>query len=179
MRLLKSTLPALILCTMASTAYAESGWYLGASLGNSEVGFQDTDTSSIDVDDSDTGFKITTGLKFTILAAEASYIDFGKIEGANSSIEVSGFDAFAVMSMGLGPVEAFGKLGGFVWDAEGEYSVDDAVSSFEDDGFSPAIGLGVGFNLGDMGVKAEYEYFDIDEFDKISMLSVGVNFWLL
>lgn len=177
MRLLKSLIPALVLCAMTQTAAAESGWYLGASLGNSEVGFQDPKGAErdIDIDESDIGYKITTGLKFTIAAVEASYIDFGNIEGADSSIEIAGFDAFAMLSMGLGPVEVFGKLGGFVWDADFET----VEASYKDDGVDPAVGIGVAFNLGDMGVRAEYEYFDISDFDDVSMLSVGVNFWLL
>lgn len=178
MRYLKAVIPAILLSTMALNASAESGWYLGASVGNSELGFEEPD-SSFDIDDSDTGYKLYTGLKFTVLAVEAGYVDFGSIGGDAGNVDLKGFDAFAMLSMGLGPVEVFGKLGGFVWDAEGSVTVSNVEATYEENGFDPAIGLGAAFNLGGMGVRAEYEFFDIGDFDKVSMLSVGATFWML
>ncbi len=176
MRQLKAILPAVILSTTAMTASAESGWYLGASVGNSDLGFQNTDIGNIDINDSDTGFKIFTGVKFTVLAAEFGYVDFGSIGSDSDSVDLSGFSGFGVLSMGLGPVEVFGKAGGFIWDAEGDFDTLD--EKYDEDGFDPAVGIGAAFNLGGMGVRAEYEYFDIGEFDKVSMLSVGATLWL-
>ena len=178
MRISKAVLPIVLLSALAANASAESGWYLGASVGNAELGFQDPDTGSIDIDDSDTGFKIYTGVKLTLLAVEAGYVDFGSVDGDYANVDLSGFDAFGVLSMGLGPVEVFGKLGGFVWDAEGSASLGNVEQTYKENGFDPAIGIGAAFNLGGMGVRAEYEYFDIGDFDKVSMLSVGATFWM-
>lgn len=171
---LKTAIPCLLLGALAPVASAESGWYVGASVGNSKVGMQEIKNADIDIDDSDTGYKFYTGLKFTILAVEGGYIDFGTIEDAEGSAEISGFDAFGVLSMGLGPVEVFGKLGGFVWDAD----VDTVADTYKDDGFDPAIGVGAAFTLGGIGIRAEYEYFDIGDFDDVSMLSLGATFWI-
>lgn len=168
-----STLAAL--CTLSAQSYAESGVYFGGSLGHAKLGYEPTENQEIDIDDNDIGYKLFGGMKFTIAAVEVGYVDFGKIEGALGSVELSGFDAFGVLSMGLGPVEVFGKAGGFVW--QSDYR--DLRSSVDDDGFDPAFGLGAAFNLGSLGVRAEYEYFDVSDFDNVSMLSVGATFWLL
>lgn len=163
------------LCAVSAQTYAESGVYLGASLGHAKVGVEPTDNRTLDVDDNDIGYKLYGGFKFTLAAVEAGYVDFGKIEDASGSVEVSGFNAFGVLSMGLGPVDVFGKLGGFVW--QSDYA--ELETTYDDDGFDPAFGLGAAFNLGGMGVRAEYEYFDIGDFDQVSMLSVGATFWML
>ncbi len=176
MRFSRLVIPTLLMSCLAQQAAAESGWYAGASIGNAQVGIDTVsgEDFDFDIDDSDIGYKIFTGLKFTLAAVEAGYVDFGTIEGSDGSVDVSGFNAFGVLSMGLGPVEVFGKLGGFVWDAD----IDTVGQTYKDDGFDPAIGLGAAFNLGGVGIRAEYEYFDIGDFDKVSMLSVGAQFWL-
>lgn len=162
-------------CLISTPSFAESGLYLGGSVGHSKVGYEPSENTSVDLDDSDIGYKLFGGFKFTLLAIEAGYVDFGKIEGDAGDVEISGFDAFGVLSLGLGPVEVFGKLGGFVWDSD-YHSVG---GTYKDDGFDPAFGVGAAFNLGSIGFRAEYEYFDIDDFDEVSMISLGATFWFL
>lgn len=169
-----AALTALLAAFAAAPSHAETGLYIGGSLGNAKVGYEDTDTN-VDIDGTDLGYKIYGGFQFTMLAVEAGMVDFGKIEDGDVSTEVSGFSAFGKLSMGLGPVEVFGKLGGFAW--ESDYSA--AVDTFEDSGFDPALGFGAAFNFGNIGVRGEYEFFDIGDYDKVSMFSVGATFWLL
>jgi len=167
-RALVLTLP---LC--AAAASAESGLYLGGSFGNATVDFENPN-SDIDIKDDDIGYKLFAGLKFTLLAAEVGYVDFGKVEKSGFTGDLSGFNAFGVLSFGLGPVDVFGKLGGFVWESDFET----AQQTYKDDGFDPVVGVGVGFNLGGVGIRGEYEYYDIDGFDEVAMLSLGATFWL-
>lgn len=163
------------LCLASAHSYAASGLYLGGSIGNAKVGFEPTENTSIDINDSDIGYKLFGGFKFTMAAVEVGYVDFGKIEDASGNVEISGFSGFGVLSTGIGPAEIFGKLGGFVW--ESDYR--SLESRYDDSGFDPAFGIGAAFSLGGLGIRAEYEYFDIGEFDEVSMLSVGARFWLL
>lgn len=167
-RVLVLTLP---LCV--ATAQAESGLYLGGSFGNATLDFENPD-SDINVKDDDIGYKFFGGFKFTLLAVEAGYVDFGKVEKSGFSGELSGFNAFGVLSFGLGPVDVFGKLGGFVWESDFEA----AQETYKDDGFDPVAGVGLGFNLGNVGIRGEYEFYDIDNFDEVAMLSLGATFWL-
>lgn len=178
-----STLGGLLLGSIiALPTHAESGLYLGASVGNAKVGgpkdleFEVENEDLRNLDDSDVGWKIFGGLKFTVLAVEAGYVDFGVIEEGDASVEIGGFNAFGILSMGLGPVEIFGKAGGFVWESDyRDYS--DAAQRYKDDGFDPVVGLGAAVTLGGIGIRAEYEYYDISEFDEVSMLSLGATFW--
>lgn len=163
---------ALTLPLYAASSYAESGIYLGGSFGNASVGFNPS--NDIDVKDDDVGYKLFGGIKFTLLAVEAGYVDFGQVEESGFSGELSGFNAFGVLSMGLGPVNVFGKAGGFVWESDFEVAQD----RYKDDGFDPVVGVGAGLTFGNIGVRAEYEYYDIDEFDEVSMFSLGATYWL-
>lgn len=163
---------ALTLPLYAATSYAESGIYFGGSFGNASVGFNPS--NDVDVKDDDVGYKLFGGIKFTLLAVEAGYVDFGQVEESGFTGDLSGFNAFGVLSMGLGPVNVFGKVGGFVWESDFEYAQD----RYENDGFDPVVGVGAGLTFGNIGVRAEYEYYDIDEFDEVSMFSLGATYWL-
>ncbi len=177
MRQLKAILPVVILSTAAMSASAESGWYLGASVGKSDLGFQSTDEfSNIDIDDSDTGFKVFTGLKFTIAAAEFGYVDFGSVGSDDINVDWRGLSAYGGLCVVLSPVEVCGIEGGFSWNAEADF--DSLDEKYDENGFDPSVGIGAAFTLGGMGVRAEYEYFDIGEFDKVSMLSLGATFYI-
>lgn len=169
--LARALILALPLC--AATGHADSGLYLGLGAGNATLDFEDPNTD-IDLKDDDIGYKLFAGFKFTLLAVEGGYVNFGKVEKSGFEGELSGFNAFGMLSLGIGPVDIFGKLGGFVWESDFE----DAQQRYKDDGFDPVAGLGIGLRLGNLGVRGEYEYYDIDGFDEVAMLSLGATFWL-
>jgi hypothetical protein len=50
---------------------------------------------------------------------------------------------------------------------------------FRDDGTDLAYGVGVQFRLLSLGVRAEYEMFDIDNVKDANMLSIGVTYTFL
>jgi len=169
----------LVLATLSSSlSFAESGFYLGGSIGNASVGLEEPDPNnlSIDLDGDDFGYKIYGGFQFTALAVEGGYVDFGTIEGSSdNSIGVTGLNVFGKLSMGLGPIEVFAKAGGFVWESDYEQ----ASAAFKEDGFDPAMGLGASFTWSDVSFRAEYEQYFIDDFDEVSMFSAGVTLWFL
>ena len=169
---------ALIAGTLAFSSAVSADTYLGVSAGQSKIEYGAPDTSNdfdpkaIDLDDSDTAFKIFGGYKFTIAAAELAYVDFGRIEGNNGTYsEVSGFSGFGMLHMGLGPASLFGKVGGFMWES------DASVEQLEDDGYDLAYGLGVMVGLLGIDARMEYEYFNVGgKLDDVSMISVGVSY---
>lgn len=152
--------------------------YLGVSAGQSKIEYgapdtnNDFDPKAINLDDSDTAFKVFGGYKFTIAAAELAYVDFGRIEGNNGTYsEVSGFSGFGMLHMGVGPASVFGKVGGFMWES------DASVEQLEDDGYDLAYGLGVMVGLMGIDARMEYEYFNVGgKLDDVSMISVGVSY---
>ena len=68
-------------------------------------------------------------------------------------------------------VELFGKAGVISWDAD---SIVDGVLVGADDGDDLALGFGASWNAnGTLGVRAEYEWFDIPDADNVWMASIG------
>ncbi|MCI0505711.1 MAG: porin family protein [Gammaproteobacteria bacterium] len=151
-----------------TSAHADSGFYIGASAGNASISGEPS--TSIDFDSDDTGYKVFGGFKFTLLAIEASYVDFGKPEQNNISVELSGYDLFGLVNIGIGPVDLFGKVGVFSWDSDLTNG-----ASVNEDGTDPVYGIGAGLSFGSISVRAEYEYFDISDFDTVEMISVGAS----
>lgn len=158
-------------CLLASQAFA-NGFYVGGSVGHAKVGLSQAERN-ISVSDNDIGYKIYGGFKFTLVAVEGGYVNFGRVDGDDSDVKVSGLSAFGMLSTGLGPVSVFGKLGGFVWESD----IRSAQNTYSESGFDPALGIGAAFNMGGIGVRAEYEYFNISDFNDVSMFSLGATYW--
>ncbi|MCR8913314.1 porin family protein [Marinobacter panjinensis] len=162
-------------------AGSDSGLYIGASVGQAQLDFDDElpDPGNVDVDidfdDDDTAFKIFAGYNFGLiplvdLAVEGAYVDFGKFNGRvgtfnNSELEVDGWTAAGLAGFKLGPVGVFGKVGFINWDG-------DADNFGGDDGTDPLYGIGARFTLMSFQVRAEYERYDLDNID-IDYFSVG------
>lgn len=170
---------ALLFLLLSSTAWAggETGLYLGGSLGSAGL---DVSDGAVEYDDDDLGYKIFLGYNFGIvplvnLAIEGSYVDFGTAEerllGGNAETSVTGWDAFGLVGLNLGPVSLFGKVGAIRWDR------DSAVlsQSADDSGTDPAYGLGLQFQVLSFAIRAEYELFTLEGVD-IGFASAGVSY---
>jgi Outer membrane protein beta-barrel domain len=165
---------ALFGCSATAVA-ADNGIYLGGSLARSNF---DIDQGLLEVDDDDNGFKIIAGVRpLDWLAVEVNYIDFGKVREGIVSAENDAFAAYGVGFFSLGPVDIFGKLGLVKSDAE--VSVSGLGQVFEEDGTDPAYGFGVQFRVLSISVRAEYEIFDVDNVDDLSLFSIGFTYTFL
>jgi OOP family OmpA-OmpF porin len=179
MRLNFVRLAAAVLLTVAGGAAIarDSGIFVGASAGYSDLEADDRVAGfEFDLDDGDFGYKVFGGYRINDwFGFEAGYVDFGESEGRNSlgkfSVDLSGWDAFLVGSLALGPFEVFGKAGGIYWDAESKL----AQFSDDDNGGDFALGVGGALNLGSVGLRAEIEYFDISDVDTLLLYTVGLT----
>jgi OOP family OmpA-OmpF porin len=164
---------ALLLASTAAMA-ADNGIYLGASLGDANV---DIDQGVVQVDESDTGFKIIAGIRpLDWFGVEANYVNFGEPENGQLSAEADAITGFGVFFLPLGPVDVFAKGGVVSYDTNIKFQGRDI---FRDDGTDFAYGVGVQFRLLSLGVRAEYEKFEIDNIDDANMLSIGVTYTFL
>jgi len=77
---------------------------------------------------------------------------------------------FGVLGIDLGPLGIFAKYGMVSWDAE---ITIDGLSEAED-GSDPAYGVGAKIAIGSIDLRAEYEVFDIEDAEDVSMISVGL-----
>ena len=163
--LASSLLMASIALPLTSYAGADSGLYIGGSVGQSAL------DDGYDFDEKDTAYKLLVGYNFGLvplvdLAVEADYRDFGTFEG-EGSVDIVAFDVFGVAGMNFGPFGVFAKAG---------YS--DSDIDFEggsDSESNMGYGLGAKFQLASFALRAEYETFDMDDVDDLSMISVGAT----
>jgi hypothetical protein len=165
---------ALLLGAAAPAFAADNGFYLGASVGRSNVDIDNIGgLSAADFSGDDTGFKLIAGIRpLDWLAVEASYVNFGEpddtVLGTKIETEGDGISAFAVGFLPAGPIDLFAKVGLVTWDTK--------VASFNDDGTDFAWGVGAQFRLLSLAVRAEYEKFDLSGVDDLSMISLGVTY---
>ena len=154
-------------------AYADSGYYLGASLGDANVEITDA------FDENDSASKIFGGFIFDMpvvdFGVEVAYVDFGAptqtILGETLEMDVAGLSAFGMAGLDYGLFGFFAKAGLVSWDA------DIAVAGLpvgSESGSDPAYGLGFRLTFSSVEVRAEYEVFDIADIDTVDMLSLGV-----
>lgn len=176
----KATLliPALLLGAAAPAFAADNGFYLGGSVGQANVEIDDIGgLNAGDFKGDDTAFKFIAGIRpLDWLAVEASYVNFGEpddtVMGTKVETEGDGISAFAVGFLAVGPVDLFAKAGLLTWDTK-------VSGSFDEDGTDFAYGVGAQFRVWSLGVRAEYEKFEVDEIDDLNMFSVGVTFTFL
>lgn len=175
---------SLVAVSGTTLAGTDSGFYLGASAGQAQLDFDDERADfdeardvDIDFDDDDTAYKIFVGYNLGLiplvdLAVEGAYVDFGNFNGRidtndDSDFEVDGWTGAALAGINLGPVGVFAKTGVISWDSE--------LDDFGDDGTDPFYGVGAKFSLFSLQIRAEYERYDLDDFD-IDYFSVGAAF---
>jgi opacity protein-like surface antigen len=160
---------------------ADNGIYLGAGIGLSNVTVDDVD-SLPDFDEDDTGFKVIAGIRpLDWLGAELNYIDFGSptgtAGGTRVETEATALAGFAVAFLELPLVDLYGKLGVVRWDAS--VKATDFGLSADDSGTDLAWGLGVQARLLSLGLRLEYERFELGSFDETSFLSLSVTYTFL
>lgn len=160
---------------------ADNGIYIGAGVGQAAIKIDDA-IATTDFDGEDLGYKVIVGVRpLDWLAFEANYVNFGNpddtVGGVKLKSEGDGFTGFAVGLLALGPVDLFAKAGVISWDAE--LSNPDFGARAKDDGTDFAYGVGVQFRLLSLGLRAEYERFDIDNIDDANMLSIGLTYTFL
>ena len=175
-------LTALIALLALPAIAADNGFYLGASVGQSDIKIDD-DFEDIDFSGGDTSFKVFAGFRFlTFLAVEGSYVDFGApsefLEGLDSTIEtdIAGYDGFVVGMLPLGIADIFIKAGFISWDASISGEFDGVTERQSEDGTDPAYGIGFQFRIKSFAIRAEFEYFDIEGAKYLYMYSIGGSF---
>jgi len=166
-----------LLVLVAGAASAEPGFSVGASAGYAKI--EDSD-SGFSFDASDTGYKLFGAYTFASnFGIEGGYIDFGapsdNILGQTGEIDASGWNLYGVGTIPLSEsFDIFAKAGMISWDADSRV---DGVFVGSDDGNDLALGIGARLNAGrSLGIRSEFDWFDISDADSVWMLSVGVEF---
>jgi hypothetical protein len=167
-------------CLLSPAAVlAQAKPYIGGCIGAS---FYDTELEDVKGDDfkldgNEFAWKIFGGIRAArFWALEGGYVNFGKIQNTvvDTDLEshTTGWDLFAVLNLPLGPLDAFGKAGILWWRTDSKIEDD----PFDVKGYDFTWGLGAAIRLGGVGIRAEFESFEMDGDDKLMTLTAGVAF---
>ena len=175
---LLASLLGLAVFSLSPAAFADSGAYIGGSVGTASVSVNDGFGESFDEDDF--AWKFYGGYAFDLpvvdFGIEIGYFDLGSAEGTlldePAGVSVSGYEAFGLIGFNLGPVGIFGKAGIAAWDADVFFDAFGERGSV--DGSDPAYGVGLRFMLGSLEIRGEYEVIDIEEAEDVYMGSLGL-----
>ena len=174
---------ALFAMTAPPAHSADNGIYLGASVGAGGVQFEDRfDGETIDYDAGSTAFKGIAGWRFLDwLSVEANYVDLGsgddKIGGQKVETDFSGVSLSAIGFLAVGPADIFARAGAIDWSAD--VTAQGLGINGSDDGIDFTYGIGAQFRVGSLGLRAEYELYDVADSDTVDLVSVGVTWTFL
>jgi len=171
---------ALLTLGCASANAADNGFYLGWSLGQSSIQLTE---QALKFDGTDTAYKLIAGLRpLDWLGVEANYVDFGSpddtVGGVNIKSDGSGFSAYAVGFLPVGPVDLLAKAGLVNWDASLSAPALPGAS-LDESGTDLSYGVGVQFRFLSLSLRGEYEVFRIEELDDVKLFSIGLTWTFL
>lgn len=153
----------------ATSAFAESGFYAGAGVG--QVSIQEEE-DGLDLDASDTSFKVFGGYQVTEhFAVELSYIDGGTAEDTIQGVDIEiSSDGVQGSLLGIVPIgdrfALYGRAGILSWEAELYASFGNSFLSETTEGEDFAWGVGGKFVVTpNLLVRVEFEGADLDGTD--------------
>jgi OOP family OmpA-OmpF porin len=182
--------------SLGTTAHAEglAGPYIGGSIGQATVELNGhAQGQDFDVSDSDTGYKIFAGYMFNgYFGLEAGYVNFGEekdhfgFDGGEGLFNVgvsgkaNGHTFEVIGALPLGPVQVFAKAGVIYFNGKAKAQGTDGfttVDSKEDfNSTDPTGGIGVLYNIGHFGIRAEGEIYDVSDASDLYLLSIGAQY---
>jgi Outer membrane protein beta-barrel domain len=171
---LLAALGALSLAAMApQAAAADNGFYIGAGITSSEF---DVGNASDSLDDN--SYKIIAGFRpLNWLALEGNYIDLGSSSDGGASLDAQAFTVSGLFIAEFAVIDLYARLGMANWKLDASLS---GLGRESDDGWEPTYGVGIGAHFGSIGVRAEYESFQVDDFDfDVNTVSLSVTYTFL
>lgn len=150
---MKTILGLLLTVLVLASASARADFYIGAGAYGTSVdedGFEDSDVAPA----------VFLGWRpIELIGVEVGYYDFGKFEDQGVEVEASAVTLAGLLSMELGPVGVYGKLGV----ADASFDINQPGESV-DDGANPFGGVGLTVDLADkLYLYGEYLHFANDD----------------
>ena len=176
MRVLVIVSVMLIVC-FSGTLQAQD-WYIGAGIGNTFIAteFQDAEDQLQKLDENSTGYKFFAGVTTPFpIGIEGGYRNLGTVTLSQFEFEskTTGWDVYAMGRFEiLMIVDVFAKAGMFFWKTEDKF-VENILS---ESGSDFAWGIGAGVHLGPVGVRLEWENFQVADPVSLSMLSLSATY---
>lgn len=165
---------------LAAPAFADTGLYLGASVGNASLA---EDFDGIDFDDDVEAYRILGGFQLgDTLGLEAGYQNFGDFEErfdvggipTVTRLTADGWTFGGTLGLPLTDfVSLFGRAGIFVWDADVEVN---GLRSAVDDDSNPYYGVGGKVGFSDrFSLVGDWTRYALDDVDT-DVISLGFEY---
>ncbi len=161
------------LLASGSVVAADNGFYVGASLAQTDSGVR---SGNFNFKDRDSGYKFIAGFRpIDMFAFEMNYVDLGQPSDGAQQASTTAVDGFLVGFLPIPVLDVFGKVGLVSWKTDAS-----APSlAFRRSGSDLALGVGVQVNFGGLGARLEYESLNASEIAKPSFISLGVTYTFL
>ena len=179
MRNLTIVIMAILICSFGSLS--AQGLYIGAGIGNTFYGgeFTDIENQVKDISENSTGYKFFAGFSTpSIFGVEGGYRNFGTVKTNINNFEfesqTTGWDVYGMAHFEvLMILDLFAKAGVLFWKTESGL-VQATLGSETGTAFSWGIGAGV--TLGPVGVRLEWENFQVQDPETLSAVMLGATF---
>jgi hypothetical protein len=158
---------------------ADNGFYLGAGITKTEFDAEDIDDVELD----DSSFKVIAGFRpLDWLAFEVNYVDLGSdseeiAPGVTSELDATALTGSVLLLKEFQIVDVYARAGIAHW------KLDASLTGFPDDSESGdefTYGVGVGVHFGSVGVRAEYEKFELSDLDTdVNTVSLSFTYTFL
>lgn len=177
-----ATAVAISLAGPAATAHAaDQGFYVGVGTGQAVTTDPVTAAGGTLFDEKSTPWRGFVGYRLGLIpildfAVEGGYRSFGTasatVGGVASEYKTSGFDGALLAIFPLLGFDLFGKAGVLRYDLDRQWGA--STASFS--GTAPMFGVGAGFRVWRLGVRVEYEHFDVDQLKGLDAAMVSAVF---
>lgn len=165
----------------AAAHAADQGFYVGLGTGQMVTSDPVAAGGGALLDERSTSWRGFAGYRLGLIpildfAAEAGYRSFGSakatVGGVDAEYKTSGFDGALFAIFPLLGFDLFGKAGVLRYDLDRNWG--GSTSSFS--GTAPMYGVGAGFRVWRLGVRVEYERFDIDQLKGLDGATLSATF---
>jgi OmpA-OmpF porin, OOP family len=166
---------ALVFAASSAAIAADTGFYLGASAGRSDIrdvcGEFEGAGLAQSCDDDAAGWKAFAGYNFTPnIGVEWAYVDLGKVEvvspgaAGTATSETWAMPIVGVYSIPIGErFDLFGKAGAYFFKSETKTTGNlvGATPAVDDDGIEAVIGFGASYKFWqNLSVRVEWEHYN-------------------
>ena len=170
-----AVLGTLSLCIAAPRAHAaDNGIYLGA--GVTDTNFDTKNFGSGNLDDN--SFKLIAGIRpLDWLAVEVNYVDLGSAKDSTASLKATATTGSVLLLKEFQVIDFYARAGLAHWNLDASLQ---GAGSNSDSGDEFTYGVGIGAHFGSLGVRAEYERFNIGQIDtNVNTVSLSFTYTFL
>jgi opacity protein-like surface antigen len=182
----KFLFPAILLLGATGASAQLPDAYIGAGVSQARV--DNVFGSGRDFDLNNTAWKAFVGIRpIPFLGVEANYMDLGREShrfgfdgyGDRAHVDAHAFSAFAVgfVPLPLPMVDLFAKAGAARWTLNGHDN--SSLFALDDHGTDFAWGGGAQAHFGALGLRLEYEQFNVRDTDGVKAVSFDVSWHFL